>query len=118
VALFIGRSSRMPCSFAEFAPENDLVSHEAVSGMEDPFFRGQGATIGIRRRPTNGIAELIWLKRSAIQRAVTLRRSPLGAEKTGHAYIRAVIDCWITPALNEANPPPVPWTQELFTNAH
>src|ERR1700723_429141 len=43
-------------------------------------------------------------------------RNALGAEKTGHAYAGAVIDGWIAPALNEANPSPVPWTQEeLFT---
>jgi mono/diheme cytochrome c family protein len=43
-------------------------------------------------------------------------RNSLGAEKTGHAYAGAPIDGWIAPALTEANPSPVPWTQEeLFT---
>ena len=43
-------------------------------------------------------------------------RNPLGAEETGHAYAGAVIEGWIAPALTEANPSPVPWTQEeLFT---
>jgi mono/diheme cytochrome c family protein len=38
-------------------------------------------------------------------------RNALGAEKTGDAYAGAVIDDWIAPALTEANPSPVPWTQ-------
>jgi mono/diheme cytochrome c family protein len=42
-------------------------------------------------------------------------RNPLGAEKTRDAYAGYVIDGWIAPALTEANPSPVPWTQdELF----
>jgi mono/diheme cytochrome c family protein len=43
-------------------------------------------------------------------------RNRLGAEKTTDAYAGAVIDDWIAPALTEANPSPVPWTQdELFS---
>ncbi len=43
-------------------------------------------------------------------------RNLLGAEKTSDAYAGAVIDEWIAPALTEANPSPVPWTQdELFS---
>jgi mono/diheme cytochrome c family protein len=43
-------------------------------------------------------------------------RNWLGAEKTTDAYAGAVIDDWIAPALTEANPSPVPWTQdELFS---
>lgn len=43
-------------------------------------------------------------------------RNSLGAEKTRRAYAGAVIDGWIAPALNKANPSPAPWTQEeLFT---
>jgi len=43
-------------------------------------------------------------------------RNPLGAEEYRHAYAGAVIEGWIAPALTEANPSPVPWTQEeLFT---
>jgi mono/diheme cytochrome c family protein len=41
-------------------------------------------------------------------------RNRLGGELT--AYAGTVIDGWIAPALNEANPSPVPWTEEeLFT---
>jgi mono/diheme cytochrome c family protein len=43
-------------------------------------------------------------------------RNRLGAEKTKDAYAGAVIEDWIAPALTEANPSPVPWTQdELFS---
>lgn len=43
-------------------------------------------------------------------------RNGLGAEKLREAYAGAVIDNWIAPALTEANPSPVPWTQEeLFS---
>jgi mono/diheme cytochrome c family protein len=43
-------------------------------------------------------------------------RNRLGAEKSKDAYAGGVIDDWIAPALTEANPSPVPWTQdELFS---
>jgi len=43
-------------------------------------------------------------------------RNALGAEETKHGYAGAVIEGWMAPALTEANPSPVPWTQEeLFT---
>src|ERR1700693_4287482 len=39
-------------------------------------------------------------------------RNSLGAEKIRDAYAGAVVDGWIAPALTEANPSPVPWTQD------
>ena len=43
-------------------------------------------------------------------------RNLLGAEVAAHAYGGAVIDNWIAPPLNAANPSPAPWTQqELFS---
>jgi mono/diheme cytochrome c family protein len=43
-------------------------------------------------------------------------RNVLGAEKAGDAYAGAVVDSWIAPPLNAANPAPVPWTRdELFS---
>jgi mono/diheme cytochrome c family protein len=39
-------------------------------------------------------------------------RNALGAERLRDAYAGAVIDNWIAPALTEANPSAVPWTQE------
>jgi mono/diheme cytochrome c family protein len=43
-------------------------------------------------------------------------RNLLGAEKASDAYAGAVIEDWIAPALTEANPSPIPWTQdELFS---
>lgn len=43
-------------------------------------------------------------------------RNLLGGERATSTYAGAVIDGWIAPALTEANPSPVPWTQEeLFT---
>jgi mono/diheme cytochrome c family protein len=43
-------------------------------------------------------------------------RNLLGAERVNNAYAGAVIDDWIAPALTDANPSPVPWTQsELFS---
>ena len=36
----------------------------------------------------------------------------LGGQKTHEAFGGAVIDHWMAPALTEANPSPVPWTQE------
>jgi mono/diheme cytochrome c family protein len=43
-------------------------------------------------------------------------RNLLGAEKVDAAFAGAAVDDWIAPALTDANPAPVPWTQgELFT---
>jgi len=43
-------------------------------------------------------------------------RNPLGAEEARRAYAGALVEGWIAPALTEANPSPIPWTQEdLFT---
>jgi mono/diheme cytochrome c family protein len=43
-------------------------------------------------------------------------RNLLGAEESGEDYAGAVIDNWIAPALTNANPSPVPWTEsELFS---
>jgi len=43
-------------------------------------------------------------------------RNSLGAEKSRDAYAGAVVDGWIAPALDQANPSPLPWTQEdLFS---
>jgi mono/diheme cytochrome c family protein len=39
-------------------------------------------------------------------------RNALGGEKLRDAYSGTVIDSWIAPPLTEANPSPVPWTQE------
>jgi mono/diheme cytochrome c family protein len=43
-------------------------------------------------------------------------RNSLGAEKKADAYAGATVDNWIAPALTDANPSPVPWTEsELFS---
>ena len=43
-------------------------------------------------------------------------RNLLGAEKSNDAFAGAVVDDWIAPALTDANPSPVPWTEgELFS---
>jgi mono/diheme cytochrome c family protein len=43
-------------------------------------------------------------------------RNLLGAEKTADTYAGATIENWIAPALTDANPSPVPWTEsELFS---
>jgi len=43
-------------------------------------------------------------------------RNPLGAEETKRAYAGALVEGWIAPALTQANPSPLPWTQEeLFS---
>ena len=43
-------------------------------------------------------------------------RNALGGEKLRDAYAGTVVDNWIAPPLTEANPSPVPWTQEeLFS---
>ena len=43
-------------------------------------------------------------------------RNALGGEKLRDAYTGTVVDNWIAPPLTEANPSPVPWTQEeLFS---
>jgi mono/diheme cytochrome c family protein len=39
-------------------------------------------------------------------------RNLLGAEKSGDPYAGAIVDNWIAPPLTDANPAPVPWTQE------
>lgn len=43
-------------------------------------------------------------------------RNPLGAEEMRHTYAGAVVEGWIAPALTEANPSPLPWTQEDLFN--
>ena len=46
-------------------------------------------------------------------------RNLLGAEKSDASYAGNEIEHWIAPALTEANPSPVPWTQsELFSYLH
>jgi mono/diheme cytochrome c family protein len=43
-------------------------------------------------------------------------RDALGAEESRHPYAGALVEGWISPALTDANPSPIPWTQEeLFT---
>lgn len=43
-------------------------------------------------------------------------RNFLGAEKSNEPYAGAEVDGWIAPALTDANPSPVPWSQsELFS---
>src|SRR5580658_379587 len=43
-------------------------------------------------------------------------RNALGAEESKHAYEGWLIEGWASPALNDASPSPIPWTQdELFT---
>jgi mono/diheme cytochrome c family protein len=43
-------------------------------------------------------------------------RNALGGEKLRDAYSGTVVDNWIAPPLTEANPSPVPWTQERLFN--
>ncbi|HWS61908.1 MAG TPA: cytochrome c [Steroidobacteraceae bacterium] len=43
-------------------------------------------------------------------------RNVFGAEESRHPYAGSLIEGWIAPALTNASPSPVPWTQEeLFT---
>ncbi len=43
-------------------------------------------------------------------------RNALGGEESRHPYAGWLIEGWIAPALTDANPSPIPWTQEeLFT---
>lgn len=43
-------------------------------------------------------------------------RNSFGAERIADAYAGATIDNWIAPALTDANPSPVPWTEtELYS---
>jgi len=43
-------------------------------------------------------------------------RNALGAEEGSHPYAGWLVEGWISPALTEASPSPVPWTQEeMFT---
>lgn len=43
-------------------------------------------------------------------------RNALGAEESRHPYGGSLVEGWIAPALTDASPSPVPWTQqELFT---
>ena len=39
-------------------------------------------------------------------------RNSLGGEKSRDAYADAVVDGWSAPALDQANPSPLPWTEE------
>src|SRR5262249_11839265 len=42
-------------------------------------------------------------------------RNFLGAEKSSATYAGALVDGWIAPALTDANPAPLPWSQtDLF----
>jgi mono/diheme cytochrome c family protein len=43
-------------------------------------------------------------------------RNLLGAEKVKDTYAGAVIDDWIAPALTDANPSPVPWTESELSS--
>lgn len=39
-------------------------------------------------------------------------RNPLGGEEMRHVYAGTVVDGWIAPALTDANPSPLPWTED------
>jgi mono/diheme cytochrome c family protein len=41
-------------------------------------------------------------------------RNALGGEKLRDAFAGTVVDNWIAPPLTEANPSPIPWTQEAL----
>jgi len=43
-------------------------------------------------------------------------RNALGGEKLRDAYSGTVVDNWVAPPLTEANPSPLPWTQERLFN--
>jgi mono/diheme cytochrome c family protein len=43
-------------------------------------------------------------------------RGVLGAEESGHPYAGWLVEGWIAPALTDANPSPVPWTEEELFN--
>ena len=62
------------------------------------------------------IGALIWQEALCDCGSCHTPRNLLGGEKTSRAYAGAVVDGWIAPALNEANPSVVSWTrEELFT---
>jgi mono/diheme cytochrome c family protein len=41
-------------------------------------------------------------------------RNRLGGEEMRHVYAGAVVDGWIAPALTDANPSPLPWTEDAL----
>jgi len=113
-ALYAYLMTRPPVS-ATTPPNNGSVSsqHPGRSRRVGRFCSSGVDGIGsIRQRAPNGIAEPIWLRRSAIARAVIRPAMHSAAKKASKALGGAVIDHWIAPALTEANPSPVPWTQE------
>ena len=58
------------------------------------------------------------LSRRSAQRLWRLPHSAqfAGRRKDRNAYAGAVVDGWIAPALDQANPSPLPWTEEdLFS---
>ena len=103
-----------PAVNATVPPKHGSVSSQrplSPGGMESSILREAHATHPIRQKMPNGIAEHIWLRRSAIVGAV-IRRAMRSAVKSSDAYAGTVVDNWIAPPLTEANPSPVPWTQE------
>ena len=98
------------------APANTIpfpLNIRALSGrLENSVLQERTLPSRSVQERTSGIAERIWPRGSAIVAGCHTPRNAARRRESHDAYAGAVIDGWIAPALTEANPSPVPWTQD------
>ena len=116
-ALYAYLMTRPPVSAT--VPANSVPFPLSIRSLEEGwkilFFRSE------RYRPDPAKSEE-WNRGAYLAQALSdcegchTPRNALGALKARDPYAGATIDGWVAPALTEANPSPVPWTQgELFS---
>jgi len=114
-ALYAYLMTRLPVSAT--VPPSTLPFPLSVrffqEGWKLLFFRN-------RRYQTNPSKSAEWNRGAYLSEALSdcggchTPRNLLGGEEMGHVYAGTVVDGWIAPALTDANPSPLPWTEDAL----
>jgi mono/diheme cytochrome c family protein len=114
-ALYAYLMTRRPVSVT--VPPNTLPFPLSVrffqEGWKLLFFRN-------RRYQVNPSKSAEWNRGAYLSEALSdcggchTPRNPLGGEEMRHVYAGTVVDGWIAPALTDANPSPLPWTEDAL----
>ena len=114
-ALYAYMMTRRPVSAT--VPPNTLPFPLSVrlfqEGWKLLFFRN-------RRYQANPSKSAEWNRGAYLSEALSdcggchTPRNPLGGEEMRHVYAGTVVDGWIAPALTDANPSPLPWTEDAL----